>query len=259
MEPIKKTRIGGVAGPIRFGDYIYFLKVVEHKKVDTPKFDQVKENIKNSLMRDRAMQASESFVDRIMKESRVEYNQEGLDVLMKPDSLLTEKDLELWVVKKYDTSYVRVRTIVDAVRYQYNRSGADPKYLIERVLVPDLIYDAAVRAHAEKYPQIKKTLGNTLVSLIYQKYYSDNVLEKINVDSTMVQAYFKAHKADYPDKKLAEVYTAISSKLRDAQVDDLRKTLFSGLREKYDPELDQKAVAKLLAMHKPRTPAPPTD
>ena len=77
-----------------------------------------------------------------------------------------------WVVKKYDTSYVRVRTIRQAVLYQYRQSLIEPKTLIERVLIPDIIYDRAEREHFDKKVKIKRRLSDALSLLLYQKFYS---------------------------------------------------------------------------------------
>ncbi len=245
LKPLKHTRPGGIAGPVRFGNFIYFLKVIEHKRSNTPAYKEVSENIRNNLKYEQARKKGEEFVQQIIKGAKVEYNQEGLDILLKPESLVTEKDLETWVVKKYDTSFVKVRTIIDAVRYQYKRSGIEPKVLIERELIPDLVYDAAIKARVERYPGIKKKLTKALDNLIHQKYYSERILEKVKVDSAMVLDYFQQHKADYPEKRLDDVYTIITARLREMQVDSLRRILFTELRRKYEPQINEKVFARL--------------
>ncbi len=246
LNVLKKTKPGGVAGPIKFGDYIYFLKIIEHTKSTTPKYEEVKENIKNNLLRQEAMEKGQKFIDRIIKQAKIEYNQEGLDILLKPDSLITEKDLETWVVKKYDTSFVKVRTIRDAVRLHYKKSQIEPKILIERELVPDLIYDAAIKAGADKNPKIKIEIEKALDNLIYQKFYSDRVLEKVQIDTQTVHNYYMAHKSDYPDKKFPDVYTLVYARVRELKVDSLRKILFDELRNKYNPKINNEALAKLM-------------
>ncbi len=245
LKPLKHTKTGGVAGPVRFGDFIYFLKIIEHKKSNTPAYKDVCENIRNNLKYEKAKNKGEEFVNLIIKRAKVEYNQEGLDILLKPESLITEKDLETWVVKKYDTSFVKVRTIIDAVRHHYRQSGIEPKILIERELIPDLVYDAAMKANAENFPKIKEKLIKTMDNLIHQKYYSDQVLEKVRIDSAMVLNYYQQHKSEYPEKKLADIYTIITARLREMQVDSLRTILFSELRKKYEPEINEKVFAKL--------------
>ncbi len=247
LKVLKKTKPGKVTDAIKLGDYFYFLKVIELKRLDSPKYEEVKEEIKNNLMRERAMAIGEKYIDELLKQAKVEYNQEGLDILTKPESTITEKDLDTWVVKKYDTSFVRVRTVITAVKNQLKRAPLmDPKFLIERELVPDLVYDQAMKAKAENFPEIKKYLKKTLNSLIYQKFYSDNVLAKVQVDSQAVVDYFKQHKSDYPDKKLGDVYNQIFVKLRDEQINQLRDNLFKRLREKYQPQINQNLVMKLI-------------
>jgi peptidyl-prolyl cis-trans isomerase C len=250
FEAIKKTKIGTTTEPILFGEYYYILKVIEHKKADTPKFDDVKESIKSSLLREKAMALGEKFTTSLIDKAHVEYNDEGFACLLKPDSTITEKDLDTWIVKKVtgkDTNIVRVRSIIDAVRYQYQRSNLDPKILVQRALLPDLLYDEAIRTKAENLPRIKKDLRNAMNTLLYQKFYSDNVLEKVVIDSAMVVKHFKEHPADYKDKKLQDVYTQISSKIRESMVASLRETLYAGLRAKYNPQLNEKVVGELMS------------
>ncbi len=247
LTMLKKTKQGQVTPPTKLGDFTYFIKIIEHEKSDTPKYDEVKEDIKNSIMRERAMAEGEKFIDNVLKQAKIEYNQEGLDILTKPESTLTESDLNTWVVKKYDTSFVRVRTLIGAVQNQLQGAPAlDPKVLIERELIPDLVYDRALKLKAENYPEIKRNLKKTLNSLIYQKYYSDNVREKVQVDSQFVADYFKQNKAQYPDKKLSDVYNQIYIKLRDEQIGQLRANLFGELRKKYVPKINQRVLAKVL-------------
>jgi hypothetical protein len=246
LDEVEKTDIGSTTNVIKFGEFFYILKVIERKKAETPTYESVKENLHNAVLREKVAAEAEKFVDKLMEEARVEYNQEGLDIILKPDSLISEADLDVWVVKKYDTSYVRVRTVRDAVLYQYRQSFIDPKQLINRVLIPDLIYDKAVHEFYDKTTKIKRKLHNAMVSLLYQKYYSDEVLEKVAVDSSEVEEYYNTHRDEYQDKEFADVYMIIQSQIRTSKLEDMRNMLFDKLREKYNPDINQEAVARLL-------------
>ena len=250
VTQIEKTKEGGTTDAIQFGNYFYILKVIEHKKVDTPKFEDVKENIRDNLMREKILEQGEKFIQEILEKAKIEYSEEGLDALLKPDSLITEEDLNKWVVKKYDTSYVRVRTIRQAVLYQYRQSFIEPKILIERVLIPDIIYDKAEREHFDKKVKIKRRLSNALSLLLYQKFYSDEVLGKVAVDSMEIVTYYGGHKNEYKDKKFSDVYSILRSKVREEKIQTLRKNIFEGLREKYNPEINQAVLERLLKEEK---------
>jgi len=250
LTAIKKTKEGEVTDAIKFGAYTYFLKVIEHKKSDTPKFDEVKENIRNNLMRERITEAGEKFVAELLEDATVEFNQEGLDVFLKPDSEITEEDLDKWVVKKHDTSYVYVRTVKESVLNQFRRSNLDPKALIERVLVPDLIYDQALERHFDKNATVKRKLKNTRDLLVYQKFYSDEVLEKAAPDSLEVVEYYKEHKDAYKDKELSDIFAMLQNTIRTSRADTMREKLFKTLRDKYNPEINQTTVTTLLKEEK---------
>jgi hypothetical protein len=246
LEQLRKTKVGGVTKPIHFGDFYYILKVLDYTIADSPKYEDVRVNLESNIMRERAMEKGSEFVQKIIENAKVEYNEEGLNLLLKPDSLLTEADLNTWVVKKYDTSYVYVKTIINAVQHQYQRSLIDPKQLIDRVLTPDLVYDEALRKNFDKRPETKKKLQTALEQLLYQKLYSDEILEHATVDSMDVVKYYKENKSDYQGKKFSDVYFLIKNRLREQIIQSLRKNLFEDLRNKYTPVINDIAVAKLL-------------
>lgn len=250
LKPLSKLREGDVTDAIQLGEFFYFLKVIEHEKSETPKYEEIKENIRNNLLRDKAGEIGEKLVDKLIADAKIEYNQEGLDALIKPDSLLTEEDLNKWVVKKYDTAYVYVRTLRDAVYQQYKRSSIDPQILIERVLVPDLIYDRVIKERYDKRPDTKRQLRTILGALMQQKLYAEEVIDKATVDSTEVEEYYEAHRDEYKDKQLKDVYLTVKTTIRDAKIDTLRQNLFNNLREKYKPDVSEAVMARLLREEK---------
>ena len=93
-------------------------------------------------------------------------------------------------------------------------------------------------------------MKKALATLLYQKYYSDAVIEKVNIDSAMVKAYYLSHPEDYKDKKLNDVYTLIVSKIRSDIVDTLRNNLFAELRNKYNPILNEELLKSILKENK---------
>lgn len=246
LEAVKKTKDGATTTLIHFGEYYYILKVIERLRTETPTFESIRENLKQSLQRDKIEERARQFISEIVEDAKVEYNDKGLEACIKPDSLITEEDLNTWVVKKYDTAFVYVRTLRNAVMYQYQRSAVEPKMLIERVLIPDLIYDKAQQERFDRTTKIKKRLDDALSFLIYQKFYSDEILEKVDVDSSDVESYFSAHRDDYPDKELADVFSLVKARLRDEQITAMRKQIQNELWEKYQPEVNETVVSKLL-------------
>lgn len=250
LAPVKKAKIGSIVGPITFGDYIYFFKIIDHQKADEPKFADVKENIRTNLLQQKAMERAQAFTQELIAKAKIEYNQAGIDALIKPDSLLTPADLELWVVKKNDTSMVYVRSIRQAVYYQHQQSGIDPKRLIERELIPELIYDEAMRKHADKLPAVKERLEQNMTTLLYQKFYADSITERVVIDSTRVREYYAQHKAEYDGKTLQEAYTLVQAAIRDAMTDSLREQLYARLRQKHQPAVNERVLARILKEEK---------
>lgn len=250
LAVLEKVKEGGVTEPVKFGEYFLIFRVVEHSIAEEPKYEDIKENIRQNLSQERAREEAEKYYSEIRERARVEYNPEGLEILAKPESLVTDEDLNTWVVKKYDTSYVYVRTVIDAVQYMRSSTQFDPEFLINRELLPDLVYDEAIRNYHDKKSATKRQLEKTYSSLLYQKYYSDEVVERAVVDSAEVLEYFKTHRDEFKDKNLSEAFSLVEARVREVKIDNLRNSLFNMLREKYKPEVNEKVLAQLLKEEK---------
>lgn len=250
MDRLRNVKEGGVTDVIEFGEFYMIFKVLEHKIAETPTFDEIKENIRSNLMQERAGAAADEYVESVLKRARVEYNPQGLEILNKPESLVTQEDLSVWVVKKYDTSYVYVGTVIDAIRNLASRARIDPKQMIEQELIPDLIYDEALKNYHDRRAATKRKINNAYRTLLYQKFYSDHVTGVVTVDSAEVKEYLKLHGDEYKDLDAARVHFAVTARLRDMKVDSLRRDLFSTLRAKYEPVLHEAVLAGLLREEK---------
>lgn len=245
LNPLSKLNAGQTTKAVQFGDYFYVFKVIEHKTLETPTFDQVKDNIRSQLMSEKSAEKAEQLVSGILAKADIEYNEEGLAALLKPDSMITPEDMNKWVVKRNDTSYVYVSTIRDAVLFQYRRTGMDPKQLIERVLIPDLIYEQALREFYDKKPEVKRQLRNALATLVYQKVYNEEVLNKVTVDSLEVVLHYKNNKEKYAGKKLEDCFSTVNAEVRDQKIRLLREDLFKRMRDRYTYEVNEKAYRGL--------------
>ena len=246
LEQFEKISIGKTTKAIKFGEFYYILKMLDHSKADTPTFAEIREDLENGLKREKIREEGEKFIEELVEGAKIEFNEQGLEALLKPDSLITEDDLNTWVVKKHDTSYVHVRTIRDAVIYQYKQSFIDPKILIERVLIPDLMYEMAMKVHFDKNAKIRRQLENTMGLLIYQKFYNDEILQKVTVDSMEIVEYYDTHPDEFEGKTYNQVYFNIRIQLRDAEIGRARKLYVERLYDKYGVVINQPVQDKLL-------------
>jgi hypothetical protein len=249
MDQIENMDIGGTTTAIKFGEFYYILKILEHSTADSPEFEMVRAELESNIKNEKAREESQKFIERLLEEAHLEYNDKGLEVLLKPDSLITEEDLNTWVLRKSfnikDTSMVYVRTLRKPVMLQYKQSFIDPKLIIERVLIPDLIYEKALMVHFDKNAKVKRELDNSLGLLIYQKFYRDEILSNITVDSLEIVDYYNDHPDQYKGKKLTEVFFAIRIKLRDAKIGRKRAEYNERLHEKYEVVINQPVLKKM--------------
>jgi len=246
MSVLRKVKEGGISEPVKFGEYYMLFKVLGHGTADRPEYEEVKENIKNNLLQEKTRAKGEEYYSKLLEKAKVEYNPEGLEILAKPESLITEEDLNTWVVKKYDTSFVYARSVINAIRYVRRNARIDPKYLIDQELIPDLVYDEAIRKYHDRREATKRKLRNTYGLLLYQKFYSDEVTERAVVDSAEIIEYYRQNRDEFKDKSLDQAFSVAKARVREAKVALLRTNLFAMLREKYQPKINEAVVAQLL-------------
>ena len=93
---------------------------------------------------------------------------------------------------------------------------------------------------------IERKLKNAVGLLAYQKFYSDEVLEKALVDSMEVVNYYNEHIDEFNEQKLNEAFSRISGQLRNTKIDRIRKDIYEQLRNKYEVVVKESAFEKLL-------------
>lgn len=226
------------------------VKMIEHVQGDVPPFDKVETDLTRRLEIEKKNKVAREFIDAIFKNACIEYNQPGLELLVKPDSLLKPQDFEEWVLKKYKSKVVRVKTMRPAVKKLYDFYGFDPKVLVERELQPDLLYDEAIRRRLDRTADFQKKMQDALSELLSQKYYDQQILGLAPaVDSAEVFGYYTAHKAELK-KTFKEAYADINMLLYQQKIEAKKIETLNQLRSKYPVEVFEKTLEKLAGTKK---------
>jgi hypothetical protein len=76
------------------------------------------------------------------------------------------------------------------------------------------------------------------------------ITEKAVVDSNEVVLYYRKHRDEFNGKDLSQAFSIAKARVRDARVESLRDELFAMLHEKYQPEINEAALAQLLKEEK---------
>ncbi len=243
-QRIKDLPDGGTTKPFPFQGKFLIVKVIEHKEADLPPFDQVQEEIKKRLEVEQKNQLACEFIDWIFKKAAIEYNPRGLEVIIKPDSELTPGDLEEWLVKKYKNKIVKVRTLRPTIKRLYDLYGFDPKMLVQRELQTDLLCDEALRRNIDRKREFILKIKDGQEELISQKFYDQEVLSQIRIDSAEINAYYQEHKSEFK-KPLKDSWSEIWTMLWTQKVASTRVKLLNELKNEYPIKLSEKILAKL--------------
>ncbi len=242
---IKDLPAGGITRPFPHQNKYYLVRMIEHKTVDLPPFDQIQDQLAQRLETERKNKLAREFIDWIFERAAIEYNPEGLEVIAKDDSLLAPGALDEWVVKKYKTKVVRVSTLRPAVKRLYDLYGFDPKILVQRELQTDLLYDEAVRRNLNRKPDYVAKVQDGLGELLSQKFYDQQILARVTVDTMEMEQYYQDHKPElkkpYKDA-VGEIWTI----LYEQNIKKVQDEVTAALAGKYPIEINQPVVEKYL-------------
>jgi len=246
---IKDLPAGGVTRPFPHQNKYYLVRMIEHKTVDLPAFEEIQNEIAQRLETERKNKLAREFIDWIFEKAAIEYNPKGLEVITKDDSLLAPGDLDEWAVKKYKTKVVRVRTLRPAVKRLYDLYGFDPKILVQRELQTDLLYDEAMRRNLNRKPDFVAKMEDGLDELLSQKFYDQQVLAKVTVDTVAMLQYYQDHKAELK-KPYKDAVGEIWAILYDQNIKKAQNEVSASLESKYPVEINQPVVDKYLKENK---------
>jgi len=181
--------------------------------------------------------------DRIIKEADIRYNEEGLNILLKPKDSLTVKDMEVWVAKKAGGKIVKVKNLLDIYRVV-------PPYLpkelrknaIKQEIERDVLYDYALRKKIEKEKQTKETLEKLKENILYDNLYKEEVTEKISFTEEDLKRYFEENYEKYvtPERRRLRIIE-VETQEKAREVKKLLKTKdFGELAKKYSIDVSSK-------------------
>ncbi len=244
FDKIKPLKPDEFTKPFPFQDKILIVKMIEHKEVDLPKYETIKDNIQQRLEIEKKNKLAQEFIDWVFEKAMIEFNQKGLDILVRPDSLLKPEDLNEWVVKKYKTKTVSVKTLRPSIKRLYDLYGFDPKQLVERELQPDLLNDEALRRNLDRRAEFMRRIKKGLEELIVQKCYDQEILGVVNVDSTDMFNYYQEHKKEF-NQPYNKVRNEIWSILQQQKLAARKEEYLASLRGEYPVEIYEKLIEKL--------------
>ncbi len=217
-DPFQKillnAKIGQYTKPFEYGKRWYIIMVTNKVKNNVPKYEEMKENLANQLLRAKRYEKARTYIQQLEKKGHLVFNDSTLKKISgvfgtAPGTMIdTSKitpDMKKLVVA---TSSLRKWTVADLINLSKERGiplRANPfaiKQLLQRVLLGDMLNNEAKKRGLDKTSIVKEENEYAKYELLANELRKTF---KYTPTDKEVLSYYKTHKKDYYNKPQADV------------------------------------------------------
>jgi parvulin-like peptidyl-prolyl isomerase len=229
-EALLKMKPGETSKPIRCEQDYKIVSFVESQKSTEPQAS-LRDNARRALEQEKSQKLAMDYLDKMNK--RLEYNPEGLKIFYKPVDSITAQEGEIWVVKKDKRKVVYAKNLLQIARqFPVSLDTAMRSYAVRREIEDDVLYEDALARKLDKNPETKTELEKRISDLLYEKFYLNEITQKIDVTEKEIEDYYNANKAKFENSKLAEATPLIRNEIFTNKRQSLYQTTVEGLKSK---------------------------
>ncbi len=163
---------------VKSGNEYRIVRLLERRPADPapPPYKELKWELAANLRRQQRRRLAEDYIARL--QSRLQYNERGLDILCKPADSILPEEMEEWVAIKDSAKYVKVGRFLHLVRrFPASLDTALRKYAVRREIEEDLMYEDALERKLDRSPDVRRQLEGRRRHLLYQEFYRREVVE----------------------------------------------------------------------------------
>jgi len=221
-KTISKLKEGDVTLPVQneeAGFDIYTL-IEKSEKENVQPFADVEEEMKKRVESLRQSKLSFESLERLLAEANIEYNDEALALLTKPQTELKEEDLSLWTIKIGGEVVDSVGSMMD-VYLQYPQ-GLPERFLenaAERTAQPKALVKVATKRGLERDKTVKEAVATFVNSQIRMRITKEEITDKVEVGPQEAKIYYEEHPSEFfiPERRnLAIIRTPSYSDIQQA-------------------------------------------
>lgn len=201
FDQLAKLKDGQATKPIKsqIGGYDIFYLVKRTKKENPEPLTKEQEPlIKQRVEMLKQSKLSQESLERLLKESNIEYNSTGLALLSKPQDSLTDKELNIWTIKVDGKVIDSIGSMLGL--YSQFPEGVPQEYIQRiaerRAQFPALIH-AAERRHLDKEKSVSEAVSGFVDSKMIERLYKEEVTNKVSVTEEETKAYYDSHPDEF--------------------------------------------------------------
>jgi len=257
-EPLRSVVLallpGEHSGPVKAGRNWQLVQLDDRRPADPPPppLGEMKQELEFRLKQQQRRRLANEYLEKLR--ARLEFDEEGLDILTKPVDLISAEEQEHPVAVKDGSKYVKVaRLLKVARRFPAGLDTAMRKYAVRREIEEDLIFEDGLERGLDKLPQVQGKLAAKRDDLLYEALFKREVMDNVNVGDDEIRAYFEQNKGNFPGGDLASVTGLIRNRVFEARRDSLAGAFRERMRAGADVKVVQAALKAIpLKRDKPK-------
>jgi parvulin-like peptidyl-prolyl isomerase len=243
-EPIRKAimtmKPGQVSELIR-GDKDFKLINFLEKRTSSSSKQELQDNAQKLLEQQKSQKLAYAYLEKMNK--RLVYNPAGLAVFYKSYDSITPDEGEIWVVKKDSKKIVKAKNLLHVAReFPVSLDTAMRTYSIKRAIEDDVLYEDALTRKLDKKADIAAELESRKNDLLYEKFFLNEITQKINITDKDIADYYNAHKVQFGKSKLSDATPMIRNTIMSDQRQALYQTVVDALKSNAKIEINEKLL-----------------
>jgi len=243
-EPVRKAILkmkqGEVSQPVQGRQDFKIINYLE-KRPSSETAQKINDDTRVVLEQEKSQKLAMDYLNKM--QSRIVYNPEGLKLFYKSADQITPEESEIWVVKKDNKKIVKAKNLLHVAReFPVMLDTAMRTYAIKRAVEDDVLYEDALARKLDKKGDIIAELEKRKNDLLYEKFYLDEITQKININEKDIADYYNTHKDQYVQSKLPEVTTIIRNAILSDRRVALFQTIADSLKTKAKIEINEKLL-----------------
>jgi|GEM_PF-547884 len=257
-EPLRSVVLalkpGEHSGPVKAGRNWQVAQLEDRRPAEPPPppLGEMKQELEFRLKQQQRRRLANEYLDKLR--ARLEFDEDGLNILTKPVDSITAEEQEHSVAVKDGSKYVKVsRLLKVARRFPAGLDTAMRKYAVRREIEEDLIYEDGLERGLDKLPQVQEKLDAKRDDLLYEALFKREVMDKVNVGDDEIRAYFEQNKGNFPGGDLSSVTGLIRNRIFEARRDSLAGAFRERMRAGAEVKVNAAALKTIpLKREKPK-------
>lgn len=260
-EAAFKQRIGQISNPVKTANGYHIIKVLERSPIQLRPFPEEKERLTNLMESIKVKRFVQNYIDSLFIRFEFKIEKTSVPLIVKSfkvtDNLgfLDKNSLPSSEFNRIAISYSGGHWTLVKLINKYNDSPRndrqplwnydDLEKFVQKTIIPELMYQDAVRLNLDKDPQFDYDFNLLKDAEMRNTLRVRMIDQRIELKEEEVQGYYEENKANWKNEPYEKVKSYVRNRVRDDKLNELREKVLKKLRKKYDVVYNDQLLAAL--------------